>query len=312
MNFVAIDFETANEKRSSPCAIGIAAFIDGKCVESFSRLIRPPDCRFNPFNTAIHGISENDVKDQPEFCDIWRDLRSFFEGNLIIAHNASFDMSVLRHTLDHYDIPYPRLTYNCTILIAKQVWPNLITYNLAFVANLLNISLCHHVAVEDALACAKVARRACNECNVSTMQELEEYLEIEHGELFFDGYRPPAAHRNQTIQSHYRKKVNPSDLTPSGTNIDEDNPFYGRHVVFTGTLRSLIREKAMQLVVDHGGKCGNSVTKTTNYLVVGDFDLQKLQGEKKSGKLRQAESFVQAGRPIEILSENDFLKMLSS
>jgi DNA polymerase-3 subunit epsilon len=127
----------------------------------------------------------------------------------------------------------------------------LITYNLAFVANLLGISLCHHVAVEDAMACAEVVRRACDECNVTTMQELEECLEIEPGELFYDGYRPPTAHRQQAIQSHYRKKVNPSDLIPSATNIDEDNPFFGRRAVFTGTLRSLTREKAMQLVPDH-------------------------------------------------------------
>ena len=61
MNFVAIDFETANEQRASPCSIGVVVIQDGECVERFSRLIRPPECRFNAFNTAIHGISAKGI-----------------------------------------------------------------------------------------------------------------------------------------------------------------------------------------------------------------------------------------------------------
>ena len=62
-------------------------------------------------------------KDEPEFCEIWGDLRCYLDGRLVLAHNAAFDMSVLRCTLDVYRIPYPEVTYHCTMLIAKKAWP---------------------------------------------------------------------------------------------------------------------------------------------------------------------------------------------
>ena len=77
------------------------AFIEGqKITTRASWLIRPPDLYFDPYNTYIHGITEEDVADRPEFNKLWDEFRKYFEGRLLVAHNASFDISVLRHVLD--------------------------------------------------------------------------------------------------------------------------------------------------------------------------------------------------------------------
>ncbi len=120
MNFVAIDFETANEKRNSPCSIGIVVVKDGKIVEKVHYLIKPKEMRFMPINIGIHGIRPHMVKDELEFDKIWEKIKGYFNNNLVIAHNASFDMSVLRSTLKLYNIKMPSFEYICTMKLSKK------------------------------------------------------------------------------------------------------------------------------------------------------------------------------------------------
>ena len=63
---------------------------------------------------SIHGITEDDVKEKPTFKELWSEIRSYIDDNLIIAHNMSFDLGVLRHVLGTYDIDYPKANYSCT------------------------------------------------------------------------------------------------------------------------------------------------------------------------------------------------------
>ena len=130
MNFVAIDFETANEQRSSPCSIGLAIVKNGQIQESYARLIRPAECRFNPRNVAIHGIHPKDVENEPEFPQIWEEVLSYIEEGTLVAHSAKFDMSVLSNTLMYYQLPEPSFRYLCTVKVAKAVWPSIGSYTL--------------------------------------------------------------------------------------------------------------------------------------------------------------------------------------
>ena len=92
MDYVAIDFEPANSQRSSPCAVGVVVVKGGEVTEKFYTLIKPMDCRFDGFNIGIHGITPEDVENEPEFPEIWPDLKPFLESDTVIAHNAGFDM----------------------------------------------------------------------------------------------------------------------------------------------------------------------------------------------------------------------------
>ena len=94
MKFIALDFETANSGRDSVCEIGLTFVKDGKITGSYSRLVKPLDNWFDPFNTSLHVISANTVKNEPEFHQIWEEIEPHLEGQNLIAHNAGFDMSV--------------------------------------------------------------------------------------------------------------------------------------------------------------------------------------------------------------------------
>ncbi len=104
IDFAAIDFETANEFRGSPCAIGLALVRNGKIVEEHRLLMRPPQSSgpddFASFNVDLHGISWEMVKDEPEFLDIWNSLTPIIGDLPLVAHNAAFDIGVLRDALD--------------------------------------------------------------------------------------------------------------------------------------------------------------------------------------------------------------------
>ncbi len=126
MRAVAIDFETANEQRASACSIGLAWIEDGRVTDRETYLIRPPEMRFAPVNIRIHGITPDMVKDAPEFPDVLASLRERIDGcDMVLAHNAGFDMSVVRASCDAYALSYPEFDYLCTVKVAQKVWSDL-------------------------------------------------------------------------------------------------------------------------------------------------------------------------------------------
>jgi len=192
--FTAFDFETANEGRGSPCSLGLVVVENGIIKEKRSWLIRPKELRFNSMNIGIHGIYERDVADQPEFDELWKnEIACYFENKLVVAHNASFDTSVLRTTLALYDLPFPSLTYTCTWLLSKAVWPGLLSYKLGTLAERFQIKFKHHDAEDDAFACALIALRALERGPATELQELSEKFGLVLGRLHLGGYKPAKA-----------------------------------------------------------------------------------------------------------------------
>ncbi len=185
---VAIDFETANEQRTSACSIGVAWIEDGRVTETEEHLIRPQEMRFNPFNTAIHGIRAEDVADAPEFPGVWARLRDRLDGRLILAHNAAFDLSVLRHTLTAYGLPWPTCAYLCTVVLSRRAWPTLAAHKLNHLADFLGIALEHHRAGSDAEACARIGLAARQELGVERWVALPKATGLTFGQLSPDGY----------------------------------------------------------------------------------------------------------------------------
>ncbi len=108
MDFVALDFETANSSRGSVCSIGLVEYENGKLKKEYYRLVKPKRNYFSSFNISIHGITKQDVEGAYEFDELWeKEIHGLLEGKLVVAHNAQFDMSVLRAVLDQYNLPYP-------------------------------------------------------------------------------------------------------------------------------------------------------------------------------------------------------------
>ena len=178
MNYVAIDFETANRSRASACSLAAVTVENGQIVKSAYSLIRPPVLQFDYWNTRIHGLTEKDVADKPTFAELWPRIRPHLEDKVVIAHNAVFDIGVLRSMLDEYGLPHPRFRYACTVDIARRVWTDVENYKLSTLANRFNIQFEHHNALHDARTCAMIALAARETIKARNFKHLTEKLNI--------------------------------------------------------------------------------------------------------------------------------------
>jgi len=156
--FAAIDFETADAKRDSACAVAVVRVKDGEIVDSLYKLVRPPRSKFSPFCVRVHNIRWKDVVNEPVFADVWPEFAPLMKGvDFVAAHNASFDRSVLSACLNAAEMPLPIERFLCTVKLARKVWPDLTNHKLNTVSDHLGIVLQHHHAGSDAEACARIA-----------------------------------------------------------------------------------------------------------------------------------------------------------
>ncbi|MCT9001355.1 3'-5' exonuclease [Microbacterium memoriense] len=166
LDFTAIDFETANSSSASACAVGLTRVRDGRVVATAGWLIQPPagHDRFFELNTDIHGIRAEDVVGAPGWSDQLAALTAFIGDDIVVAHNAGFDMSVLRRACEATQDACPPYRYVCSLQVSRKTY-ELPSYRLPFVAAAAGfLDFAHHDATADALACAHimidVARRA--------------------------------------------------------------------------------------------------------------------------------------------------------
>lgn len=191
MNFIAIDFETANSNRSSICSVGIAIVENGKILGTEHIYVKPTPNHYDSFNTCLHGICDSDTKNEKTFKQQWKDLKKHFHNKTIIAHNASFDCSVLRFTLDEADLAYPDLDYHCTLMLAKETL-SLANHTLADVSNHFKIKLKHHNAESDAQAAAIIALKLCEKYKAISLEQLSTSFGFKVGKIVSQTktYRP--------------------------------------------------------------------------------------------------------------------------
>lgn len=178
---LAIDFETANERRDSPCAVGLAWIEGGRVVRREARLIRPAEMRFSPGNIGVHGIRPRDVERAPSFPEAMAPFLPEIAGSLVLAHNASFDVGVLSATLRAYGLPQPAYTSLCTVQLARRHWPGeggkgQGTYRLSSLAARVGVTFRHHDAGEDAYACAEIALAVMREAGAPDIASLARRL----------------------------------------------------------------------------------------------------------------------------------------
>jgi DNA polymerase-3 subunit epsilon len=312
LDFVAMDFETANEKRASACAVALVFFEDGRVSKQYEWFIRPPHHLdyFNPFNTQIHGISSSDVADKPRFNEVWPQIHELLNNELVAAHNASFDISVLRHSLDVYGLSYPDIEFICTYNVARKTWDRQVSYSLKNIGNQLGYLFNHHHASDDARICGKILVEACIYHNCLSINELTQKIDMRVGILNEDIYCPcSVSNPYQRICKGKNDVLKISELPDES--IKTNGAFNGKNVVFTGTLISMTRQYAAQMVVDNGGTVSRNVTKRANCLVMGVQDFSKFVDGKQSRKTKRAKELIEQGYPLEIIDEIQFLRMLS-
>lgn len=170
MNFVAIDFETADA--NFPCEIGLTQVENGQIKASKSWLIKPACFPYmNPWNERVHGISSKDVSKASTFDELWPELKLWLDDRVIVAHNAAFDMRVLRASLSYYDLAMPSVDYFCSVTLSRKTWTQLSSHKLNVVCDFHGIKFKHHRAGDDAEACARIALKAFEVAGASCVEE---------------------------------------------------------------------------------------------------------------------------------------------
>ena len=109
---------------------------------------------------------------------------------------------------------------------------------------------------------------------------------------------------------NFEHRIKAKDISSDCNDFDMNNPIFDKECVFTGKLDKMTRKEAMQIVADLGGKNRDSVTKETNYLILGNNDYCKSITDGKSSKQKKAESYKLKGQDIEILSEDVFYEII--
>ncbi len=156
-DFVAIDFETANQHRTSVCSVGVVIVRDGQIVDKFYRLIKPVPNYYTYWATDCHGLSAHDTADAASFDEVWAELAPKLEGLPFVAHNKSFDEGCLKACFAHYGMSYTHAPFLCTLQGAKKAFRDLSNHQLHTVSAHCGYELDnHHHALADAEACAVI------------------------------------------------------------------------------------------------------------------------------------------------------------
>lgn len=305
MRFLAIDFETANARRDSACAVGVARVEDGQLVSSASYLIQPPGNRYDSFNIGIHGITPDMTANVASFMPVIDSVLAWADGLPLVSHNASFDMSVLRAGFEASGRAYPQCNYYCSLLLSRSALPGLPDYKLPRVhAACGGTPGKHHEPKADAEACAEIVLSIAQRHGAGSLEQLTKEVGMRAGQLYECGYRP--------CQGHSSSKASQKRMSDYVCNLDadEDGPFFDADVAFTGAMSSMSREQAMQMVADGGGRPRTSVSKLTEYVVVGELGHTAFMQGRPSAKLRKAMELIDAGHSLQVLSEREFMELL--
>jgi DNA polymerase-3 subunit epsilon len=326
LDFTAIDFETANGFRGSPCAVGLSKVRGGVVVEEASWLMRPPEKhdRFDYHNVRIHGIRPEDVAGLPRFGELFPEIGAFIGGDVLAAHNAAFDLGVIRSALEVSGLAGPAYDYVCTVMLSRRCY-SLVSNSLPYAAEEAGVPLVnHHDAAEDARACAGILVDIARRNGAGSIAEL--YLSlglaIPHQPAFDpnrDGLSKAtltalgtAGANGAAAAARPFKSGWPEEGANPAPNDDAEpaHPLFGQTVVFTGEL-AMPRPEAKVLSAEFGAQPESRVTGRTTVLVVGDgFVASDLRSGRLTGKARRVLELHERGQRIEVLSEGEFLQMV--
>lgn len=285
-NYCVLDLETTglSPNYDSIIEIGIIKVKENKIVDKYNSLINP-GFLINEYITSITGITNEMLKGKPKIIDLKKEVLNFIGNDVLVGHNISFDVSFLQKGFNEE----LKNEYIDTLQFCRKLFKELSHHRLTDMSNYLEISRNEHRSMSDCL-CTK---------------ELYDYIKekmknngLEINDIF-------------AKKNYSSKNIDIHAIKPDNIEIDEDNFFYNKHCVFTGKLEKMIRKDAMQLVVNVGGILDNSVTKKTNYLILGNNDYCSSIKDGKSSKHKKAEKYKLEGQDIEIIDEDTFYNLFN-
>lgn len=313
-NYTVIDIETTGLDPNFDSIIEIAAIkvVNNSIESTFSSLVKPPvieydeeydDCDFlsdddghkyyyvDDYISKLTHITNEMLDTAPEVKDVLDNFVNFISDDILIGHNVNFDINFLYdNLLDYCDY---KLTNDFidTLRLCRRLHKELPHHRLSDMVEFYKIDT------------SSAAHRALSDCE--TTNKLFERLHDSMLEQFesLDNFKLSLKRK--------RKTLDVNSITTSNESFNTLHPLYRKVCCFTGKLENLQRKDAMQLVVDLGGIVANSVTKKTNYLILGNNDYCPTIKDGKSSKQKKAEKLKLSGQDIDIISENTFYEMLN-
>ncbi|MCD8435857.1 hypothetical protein LNJ03_11190 [Tenacibaculum dicentrarchi] len=286
IDFIAIDFETANKNRISACAIGICIVSNSEIISSKRILINPPGEEvFSSFNTSIHGIRKIDVASADCFKTIWdNELKELFNNKLIVFHNASMDSAVLKQSFEFYNIQdfdfkvVDTMQLAGALALPKKIKELSAHFGIEFENT--------HDPVEDAKVCAKVFIEIKKIFQSSAFEkELKYKVKISKKESDVLGEN-----------EDYLIEYGISEIECQ--NLEIENSAF----LFTGDLK-IDRDIAKDLILCKNGIIKSGVTSKVDYVVVGkDYGWAKIQKLHKYNTEKNCN--------IKIITEKQFLNLI--
>ena len=285
-NYCVLDLETTglSPNYDSIIEIGIIKVKENKIVDKYNSLINP-GFLINEYITSITGITNEMLKGKPKIIDLKKEVLNFIGNDVLVGHNISFDVSFLQKGFNEE----LKNEYIDTLQFCRKLFKELSHHRLTDMSNYLEISRNEHRSMSDCL---------CTKELYDCIKEKMKNNGLEINDIFA---KKNYSSKNKDIHA----------IKPDNIEIDEDNFFYNKHCVFTGKLEKMIRKDAMQLVVNVGGILDNSVTKKTNYLILGNNDYCSSIKDGKSSKHKKAEKYKLEGQDIEIIDEDTFYNLFN-
>lgn len=345
--FLAFDVETPDASNARICQIGcveqtvaLASVSASVSVQTYGFLVNP-ECDFYWRNIQVHGITADDVAQEPTFAQIWENgLAERFRSHILVAHNARFDMTVLSKTLESYGIEPPQMSFVDTLQVARRCYPQLPNHKLDTVSNYLGVSLeHHHDASSDAFACygilmesirrfgADVARpRPFVLSGSSSSRRRSSYgSRGSFGTYGSYGSRgSDSAHGsrssygsdsvNGSYNAHGSRSARSGSAAPASstrTRAEEFDPInhdvkvtVNSHVfVLTGDFSHMDKNAIKQLIQDRGGEIKNTVSGKVDYVVRGSLGSARWNHGSYGTKVEKAVELQKKGSSIHIVDE---------
>lgn len=281
-SYCVIDTETTGLSPVYDSLIEVAAcrVRDNEIVDTYSSLINP-GFEIDEFITDLTGITNDMLAGAPDAATVLKRFVDFVGDSLLVAHNANFDINFLYDSCEEVlNTPFSN-SFVDTMRVAKRMFPDFEHYRLRDLVKYYGIE--HkdaHRALGDAMATKEVYELLKRDVLIKSVS-LSSYITL-----------------------------HAKDITSSKDSFDTTHPLYGKQVCFTGALDKMPRREAMQIVADLGGIPVDSVTKKTNFLVLGNNDYCASIKDGKSAKQKKAEKIKLDGGDIEILPESVFYDMI--
>lgn len=284
-DFVAIDFETATTGRMA-CQIGLVVVKNYEIIDEYSFLIQPPGNKYDYNCIMVHRITPNDTFHCPFFYEIWDKIGPIITSAPIVAHNASFDIDVLKKNCEYYNIPVPELTYYCTCAIHNKL-------SLEETCKLYDIEIGQrHNALYDARSCANLFIKYCK---IHTVTDGHSKGDKKNQKVKNDSYFSDPA---RVLSSEAKVQ----DLTQVK---DKDNFLYNKKIVISGIFeRFPSREDLAKLLKSYGADINGSISSKTNLFIFGS--------DYGPAKMEKAQSLVTNGANLELLDELKLYEILDS